>query len=83
MFVVYAIYNKKHDKFYIGQAQDLEKRLMLHNSKTFKKSYTAQYDGYWELIYKESLPDRTAALKREKQLKSYRGRQYIKQYIPR
>ncbi len=81
--VVYAIYNQKHDKIYIGQTEDLDLRLDLHNSKDFIKSYTARFDGVWKLIYQEAVGNRVEALTREKQLKSYRGRQFIKSYIPR
>ena len=35
MFYVYAVYNQKHDKIYIGQTDDLEQRIRLHNSKQF------------------------------------------------
>ena len=83
MYFVYAIYNKDRGKVYVGQTQDLEERLRLHNSKEFKHSYTARLGGSWILIYKEELPTREAALKREKQLKSYRGREFVKTHIPR
>ena len=82
MFSVYAIYNRKHSKVYIGQCSDLTERLGLHNDHAFKNSYTAKIDGYWELIYKEDLGSRKDALIREKQLKSYRGREFIKKHIP-
>jgi putative endonuclease len=83
MFFVYAIYNKENDKFYIGQCSDLDRRLKLHNDHTFKKSYTAKFSGEWKLIHSEECKNRQEALKREKQLKSYRGRQFIKKHIPR
>jgi predicted GIY-YIG superfamily endonuclease len=54
----------------------------LHNNKTFKNSYTARFDGAWTLIYKENAESRQEALKREKQLKSFRGREFIKMHIP-
>ncbi|MDD5569508.1 MAG: GIY-YIG nuclease family protein [Candidatus Pacebacteria bacterium] len=79
---VYAIFNRKHNKIYIGQTQNLEERLGSHNNKTFKGSYTAQFDGNWELVYKEEAEDRKRALIREKQLKTYQGRKFIKQFIP-
>ena len=82
MYLVYAIYNYKHSKIYIGQTENLEERIRLHNDKFFKNSYTARFDGTWILIYKEETGDRIGALKREKQLKSYRGREYLKKYIP-
>ncbi|MDD2647133.1 MAG: GIY-YIG nuclease family protein [Patescibacteria group bacterium] len=81
-YFVYAIYNKDHKKIYIGQTDDIKNRLLLHNDHLFKKSYTSRFDGDWSLIYKEKIENRQEALIREKELKSYRGRQFIKQYIP-
>ncbi len=83
LMYVYAIYNRKNDKIYIGQTGNLDDRLKLHSNKTFKNCYTSRFDGTWELIYKEEVKNRKEALKREKQLKSYRGREYIKNHIPR
>jgi len=83
MFYIYAIYNLKHDKIHIGQTDDISVRLKLHNDKTFKRCYTARFDGQWQLIYKEEIATRHEALKREKQLKSFRGQEFVKQYIPR
>ena len=79
-YFVYAIYNQRHDKFYIGQTFDINKRLVEHNNKVFK-GYTSQFDGPWILIYKEEVSSRQEALKREKQLKSFRGREFIKKQI--
>lgn len=83
MYWVYAIYNRENRKIYIGQTEDLEERLKLHNSGIFRRSYTARLGGNWELIYKEKANDRKSVLKREKELKSYQGRLFIKNYIPR
>ncbi len=82
MYFVYAIHNHKNNKIYIGQTKDLATRLKLHEEKLFK-GFTARFDGEWKLIYKEQVSDRKEALKRERQLKSYRGREFIKTYIPR
>jgi putative endonuclease len=79
MYFVYALYNAKHGKLYIGQTNNLTERIKLHNNKAFKKSYTARFDGKWFLIYKERCADRKEALAREKQLKSYKGREFIRQ----
>lgn len=81
-YIVYSIYNSKHNKIYIGQTKNIEDRLDMHNRKLFSNSYTSRFDGEWNLIYQESLNDRKTALLREKQLKSYRGRQFIKKFIP-
>ena len=83
MFTIYTIYNKDHDKIYIGQTWNLSERLNQHDNKIFTNSYTSRFSGEWQLIYQEYVFDRSDALKREKQLKSYRGREFIKKYIPR
>jgi putative endonuclease len=81
MFYVYVIYNPTAKKIYIGQTSDIEKRLIRHNNK-FGNHFTAKFEGEWILIYKESLPTRSEAIKREKQLKSSRGRAHLTKYIP-
>jgi len=59
------------------------KRLNEHNDvNNLTHVYTKRYGSNWKLIYKEEISTRTEALKREKQLKSYQGRQYIKKLIP-
>jgi putative endonuclease len=78
---VYALYNREKAKTYIGQTANLNKRLYDHNEKR-SDHYTAKQQGEWELIYKESVATRSEALMREKQLKSFRGREFIKQHIP-
>lgn len=53
-----------------------------HNDPTnTKHRYTKKYDGEWKLIYKKEFISRIEALKREKQLKSYQGREFIKKKI--
>ncbi len=82
MWFVYTIFNSVNGKIYIGETGDPERRLHEHNLKR-GNHFTAKLDGDWILIYKEEVIDRKSALVREKQLKSYRGREFIKQYIPR
>ena len=83
MYSVYAIYNKKHNKIYIWQTLNINNRVREHNDVNNKThAYTWKFDGNWILIYEEDLPNRKKALVREKQLKSYRGRQFVKQHIP-
>ena len=82
MFHVYVLKSQSTGKIYIGQTADIKERLSLHNTKKFK-GYTANFDGEWRLIYQEETSDRRAALLREKQLKSFRGREFVKKHIPR
>ena len=80
MYYIYAIYNPQHKKIYIGQTADITERLKLHNEHVFK-GYTSKFDGVWQLIYSEKVDTRQEALKREKQLKSYQGRLFIRKHI--
>jgi putative endonuclease len=79
--VVYALYNRSVQKIYIGQTENIERRLVEHNAKR-GNHFTAKVQGEWELVYQESVPTRSDALRREKQLKSFRGREFIKTHIP-
>ncbi len=81
MFFVYVLFNKSKNKIYIGQTSNLEKRLKEHNLKK-GNHFTTKLDGEWKLIYKEEVRSRKEALLREKQLKSYQGREFVKKHIP-
>ncbi|MCA9327748.1 GIY-YIG nuclease family protein [Candidatus Saccharibacteria bacterium] len=81
MYQIYVLYNSNADRIYIGQTNDLEARLKSHNEK-LGNHFTAKFQGDWKLIYTESALTRAEALRREKQLKTSRGRAFLKQYIP-
>ena len=79
MFATYVLYSKKFDKIYIGYTSDLEKRLLFHN-KLATKGWTVKFRP-WKIIYKEEYETKPEAMKREKQLKSYQGRLFIRKLI--
>ncbi len=83
MFTVYAIYNRLRNKIYIGHTSDLETRLKRHNKllPINKKSFTSKNSGKWVLVHKEEFSTREEAIRREKELKSYRGREFIRDKI--
>lgn len=74
MFFVYALYSSEYNKIYIGQTIDLSKRLTEHNSGL--STYTKRFIP-WEIIYSEEVETYADAMKREKQLKSQKGREFI------
>ena len=79
MFTVYVIQNDSGKK-YVGYTADLEKRLLRHNGElpTKKRSFTSlNRVGKWVLIYKETFQTRTEAGKRERELKSAKGREFL------
>lgn len=75
MYTVYVLYSKNCNKIYIGQTADIERRLFEHNNGLLSY-YTKRYIP-WQIIYTEDYPARNEALKREKQLKSQKGREFI------
>lgn len=83
MYYTYVIFNQLLQRIYIGQTNNLEKRLQRHNQNlpTKKTSYTSKHKGVWKLVYQEMYNTRKEAIKREKELKSYQGRKFIKNII--
>ena len=79
MFTVYVLYSEKFDKIYIGFTANITNRLKSHNELA-RKGWTIKFRP-WEIIYKEEFADKTDALHREKELKSARGRDWIRQMI--
>ncbi len=78
MFWVYVIINKEAGKRYIGQTDNLERRIAEHNGLSQNKHrYTSKYPGKWELLHKELFDTRSEAMNREKQLKSGQGKQWL------
>lgn len=82
MYYVYVIQNEK-DKIYIGQTNNLEKRLGRHNGVFVSKarSYTKINKGKWNVVYNEEVGSRQEAIQREKYLKSHVGRDWLRQNI--
>ncbi|CAN5218565.1 hypothetical protein BH09BAC6_BH09BAC6_12070 [soil metagenome] len=75
MFTVYVLYSKSYDKIYIGFTSNLEQRLLSHN-ELGKKGWTINFRP-WQLIHKEVFQLKPDTMKREKQLKTATGRNFI------
>ncbi|MFZ2804176.1 MAG: GIY-YIG nuclease family protein [Patescibacteria group bacterium] len=78
MFWTYVLQNPQ-GKLYIGQTSDLDKRLAAHNQGN--TGYTTNIGGPWNLVYKELYQTRSEAMKREKELKTGKGRDFIKRAL--
>ena len=79
MYHVYILYSPAHDKYYVGQTQDLDLRLKFHNELS-ETSYTSKYRP-WEL--KRSIPfgSRSKAVSAERYIKKRKSKIYIKSLI--
>jgi len=78
MFTVYILKTNKNT-LYIGQTNDLEKRLEKHKSGKGSK-YMRMFSGF-KLVYKEEYKTRSESLKREIELKKLTRPQKDKLYI--
>ncbi len=81
MFAVYGIESCVTKRVYIGQTQDFDKRLHLHNGGNVKST---KIDRPWKLIAIEMFDTREDARWCEKQLKASRGRRikWVEQHKP-
>jgi predicted GIY-YIG superfamily endonuclease len=78
VFHVYVIQNPD-GKLYIGQTGRLQWRLSQHKDPDHTLTRrTKRFRGPWTLVHSEELPTRSAALTREKALKSGQGRACLK-----
>ncbi len=77
-YYVYIIESQLDQSYYIGQTQDLEKRLNQHNNGLSK--YTKRKMP-WKLVYFEEFENRSDAMRRESFLKRQRNREFYKRLI--
>ena len=77
-FFVYILYSKLFNRLYIGQTNNLEKRIHLHNSGHVPS--TKHYLP-WQKIYHEEFSSRTEAVLMEKNWKKSHKRRIIKEMI--
>ena len=78
MFFVYVLKSLKNGRLYTGSTNNLERRLVEHNIGQTK--YTSQA-GPFKLIYKETYNTKLEAIKREKFLKTGKGRELLKSIL--
>ena len=81
MYHVYVIQNPK-GILYKGYTSNLNKRLEQHNADDGFQSYTKK-KGPWTLVYKEEYTNEDEAKRREKFLKTGKGREFLKKEIGR
>ena len=77
-YFVYIIYSKTCDKYYIGQTDNIDDRLISHNSGN--SPYTSRARD-WQIVYSETYGTRTEVRKRELEIKRKKSRKYIEQLI--
>lgn len=78
MFYIYILQSEKDNGYYIGYTSNLKMRLMWHNEG---KNVSTKYRRPLRLIYNERFLNKKDAIRREKEIKSYKGGNAFKTLI--
>lgn len=78
MFYLYILQNETTDRYYIGSTNNLERRLKEHLRGKTRTTRILHTD---KLVYFEEYSIEKDARNREKKLKSYKSKKYIKWLI--
>jgi putative endonuclease len=79
MFLVYILFSKSINKYYVGVTGDeLSERVHKHNSN--HKGFTGG-KGDWIVAYTEEYNSKEEAYKREKEIKKRKSRKYLEELI--
>ncbi len=77
-FYVYILQSQSTTRYYIGQTQDTDERVAYHNAN-YSKSLKNR--GPWQLVYREEFVTRAEAVRRERQIKSWKDRTMIQKLV--
>jgi len=73
-YLVYVLRSEAAGRRYVGQTENLRARLNRHNAGLVR--WTAGYRP-WRVVYSEEVGTRSEAMRRERFLKSGKGREFL------
>jgi len=74
LFFTYILFSSKLNRFYSGSTNDLERRLVEHNSGQTKST---QHGSPWTLVFSASFNSRRDALKKEIEIKKRGAKRFL------
>jgi len=77
-FHLYILQSESTGRFYIGQTQDLPARLAYHNAGY---SLSLRNRGPRQLVHTEKFATRAEAVRRERQIKSWKDRRMLEKLV--
>jgi putative endonuclease len=77
VFWVYILQNPAGN-FYIGHTDNLENRILSHNRTDKIAGKFTRKNGPWALVWSEEHPDRSSAMRREREIKKWKSARLIR-----
>ena len=74
VYYCYILQSETSGRFYIGQSEDVRKRLERHNEGGVRST---KGRGPWRLVYANCHSDRSSAYKEEQKLKGFKSRKRL------
>lgn len=74
MYSVYILFSSSLNRYYVGQTQDLELRLIKHNTK---QVISTKNGVPWKVVYKTELASRSLAVGLETKIKKRGAERYL------
>jgi putative endonuclease len=78
VFFVYVLRSQSTQRFYTGQTSDIPDRILKHEMGL---SPSTKGRGPWELVHQEAFDTRSQAVRRERELKTGKGREELKRLL--
>ena len=79
-FWVYVLENPS-GRFYIGQTDELARRVAEHNSADPTGARYTRKNGPWRLVWSEPHPTRADAMQRERKIKGMKSSRWIRENL--
>jgi len=67
--------------FYVGQTEDLARRLLDHNRTDVSDGHFARKNGPWKIVWSEQHVTRSSAVRRERQIKRMKSAKWIREHL--
>jgi putative endonuclease len=80
MFCIYILQNRA-ERFYIGYTDNLGNRITSHNRTDKISGKFTRKNGPWTLIWSEEHSDRSSAMRREREIKSWKSGPLIRERL--
>ncbi len=77
-FSVYILWSESRRRFYVGATEDIGERLECHNRG---RNPSTKAGRPWILVHVEEYADRSSALARERQIKSWKSAAAIRRLV--